>query len=139
MYFIIGFPSSHRQHDSIWVIVERMTKLAHFLPLKTSYYVEDYDRLYIKQVIRLHGVPISIISDIGTYFNAQFFKSFQKGLGSEISLSTTFHPQTDGQVERTIQTLADMLRDSVIDFNGNQDYYLPLIEFTYNNIYHSSM
>ncbi|WMV23522.1 hypothetical protein MTR67_016913, partial [Solanum verrucosum] len=81
------------------------------------------------------GVPVSIISNRG----AQFWKSFQNGLGSKVNLSTAFHPQTDGQAERTIQTLEDILRACVIDFKGNWDDHLPLIEFAYNNSYHSSI
>ncbi|WMV07964.1 hypothetical protein MTR67_001349 [Solanum verrucosum] len=139
MDFITGLPRSRRQHDSIWVIVDRMTKLAHFLPVKTTNSAEDYAKLYIQEVVRLHGVPVSIISDRGAPFTTQFWKSFQKGLGSKVNLSTVFHHQTDGQAERTIQTLEDMLRACVIDFKGNWDDHLPLIEFAYNNSYHSSI
>ncbi|KAH0776452.1 hypothetical protein KY290_007863 [Solanum tuberosum] len=139
MDFITELPRSRRQHDSIWVIVDRMTKSAHFLLVKTTHSAEDYARLYIQDVVRLHGVSIFIISDRGAQFTAQFWKSFHKGLGSKVNLSTAFHPQTDGQVERTIQTLEDMLRACVIDFKGNWDDHLPLTEFAYNNNYHSSI
>ncbi|WMV23870.1 hypothetical protein MTR67_017255 [Solanum verrucosum] len=116
-----------------------MTKLAHFLPVKTTHSTEDYAKLYIQEVVRLHGVPVSIISYRGAQFTAQFWKSFQKVLGSKVNLSTVFHPQTDGQAECTIQTLEDMLRACVIDFKSNWDDHLPLIEFAYNNSYHSSI
>ncbi|WMV25861.1 hypothetical protein MTR67_019246 [Solanum verrucosum] len=139
MDFITGLPKSRRPHDSIWVIVDRMTKSAHFLPVKTTNTAEDYAKLYVQEIMRLHGVPISIISDRGAQFTAQFWKSFQKDMGSKVNLSTTFHPQIDGQVERTIQTLEDMLRACVIDFKGNWDGHLPLVEFSYNNNYHSSI
>ena len=76
MDFITGLPRSRRQHDSIWVIVDRMTKSAHFLPVKTTHSVEDYAKLYIKEIVKLHGVPVSIISDRGAQFTAQFWKSF---------------------------------------------------------------
>jgi len=89
--------------------------------------------------VKLHGVPLSIISDRDTQFTSQFWKSFQKGLGTKVKLSTTFHPQKDDQVECTIQTLEDMLRACVIDFKGNWDDHLPLIEFAYNNSHHSSI
>ncbi|WMV40816.1 hypothetical protein MTR67_034201 [Solanum verrucosum] len=135
MDFITGLPRSHRQHDSIWVIVDRMTKSAHLLLVKTTHSAKNYARLYIQEIVRLHGVPVSIISDRG----AQFWKSFQKGLGSKVNLSTAFHPHTDGQVEHTIQTLEDMFRVCVIDFKGNWDDHLPLIEFAYNNRYNSSI
>ncbi|WMV32426.1 hypothetical protein MTR67_025811 [Solanum verrucosum] len=116
-----------------------MTKWAHFLPVKVSYLVEDYAELYLREMVKLHGVTLSIISNRGTQFTSQFQKSFQKGFGTRVKLSTAFHPQTDGQVERTIKTLEDMLRACVIDFKGNWDDPLPLIEFAYNNNYHSSI
>ncbi|KAH0681196.1 hypothetical protein KY284_022281 [Solanum tuberosum] len=139
MDFVTGLPRSFRKFDSIWVIVDRLTKSAHFLPVKTTYTVEEYARLYIKEIVRLHGVPISIISDRGTQFTANFWKSFQKNLGTQVNLSTAFHPQTDGQPERTIQTLEDMLRACILDFKGSWDDHLPLIEFAYNNSYQSSI
>ena len=139
MDFITGLPRTQRKYDSIWVIVDRLTKSAHFLPVRTTYSAEDYARLYVREIVRLHGVPTSIISDRGAQFTANFWRSFQKGLGTQVNLSTTFHPQTDGQAERTIQTLEDMLRACIIDFKGSWDDHLPLIEFAYNNSYHSSI
>ena len=139
MDFITGLPRSRRKYDSIWVIVDSLTKSAHFLPVRTTYMAEDYAKLYLKEIVRLHGVPVSIISDRGTQFTAKFWGSFQEGLGTQVRLSMTFHPQTDGQAERTIQTLEDMLRACMIDFGGNWDDHLPLIEFAYNNSYHSSI
>ena len=82
MNFVIGLPPSRCHHDSIWVVVDRLTKSAHFLPVHTSYTAEDYARLYIRELVRLHGVPLSIISDRGTQFTLQFWKAFQKGLGT---------------------------------------------------------
>ena len=108
-----------------------MTKSAHFIPVKVSFSAEDYAKLYIREIVKLHGVPLSIIS--------QFWKSFQKGLGTKVNLSTTFHCKIDRVAECTIQTLEDMLRACVIDFKGNWDDYLPLIEFAYNNSFHSSI
>ena len=83
--------------------------------------------IYINEIVRLHGVPMSIISDRGLQFTSHFRKSFHKDLGTEVNLSTTFHPRTDGQAERTIQTLEDILRACVIDFKGSWDDHLPLI------------
>ena len=116
MDFITGLARTRRQHDSIWVIVDRMTKSSRFLAVKTTYSTDDYTMFYLTEIVRLHGVPLSIISDRGPQFTSRFRKSFKKGLGTEVNLSTTFHPQTDGQAERTIQTLEDMLRACVIDF-----------------------
>ncbi|WMV13936.1 hypothetical protein MTR67_007321 [Solanum verrucosum] len=116
-----------------------MTKSGYFIPVKVSFLVEDYAKLYIRQIVKLHGVHLSIISDRGTQFTSHFWKLFQKGLGTKVKLSTVFHPQTDGQQECTIQKLEDMLRERVIDFKGNWDDLLPLIEFASNNSYHSSI
>ncbi|XP_070046842.1 uncharacterized protein [Nicotiana tomentosiformis] len=139
MDFITGLPRSNRKFDSIWVIVDRLTKSAHFLLVRSTYTAEDYAKLYIKEIVRLHGVPVSIISDRGAQFTAHFWRSFQRGLGTQVNLSTAFHPQTDGQAERTIQTLEDMLRVCVLDFKRSWDEHLPLVEFAYNNSYHSSI
>ena len=139
MDFITVLPKSRSQHDSIWVIVDRMTKSAHFLLVKTTYSGKDYAKLYLQEVVRLHGVPISIISDRGDEFTAQFWKSFQICLGSKVNLNTDFHPQTDGQAEHTIKTLEDMLRACVIDFKGNWYDHIFVIESAYNYSYHSSI
>ncbi|WMV51220.1 hypothetical protein MTR67_044605 [Solanum verrucosum] len=118
MDFVVGLPRTRRQHDSIWVIVDRLTKSAHFLPVKVSYSAENYSKLYIKEIVKLHGAPLPIISDRGAQFTSHFWRSLQSGLDNQVKLSTAFYPQTDGQVERTIQTLEDMLRACVIDFKG---------------------
>ena len=120
-------------------MVDRSTKFAHFLSVHNSYTAEDYARLYIRELVRLHGVPLSIISDRGTQFTLQFWKAFQKGLGTQVLLSFAFHPHTDGQAERTIQFLEDMLRACTLEFKGNWNDHLPLIEFAYNNSFHSSI
>ena len=125
MDFITGLPRSYKQPDSIWVIIGRMTKSAHFLRVKTTYLAEDYATLYVQEVVRLHGVQVSIISDRGAELTAQFWKSYQKGLGSKVNLRIAFHPQTDGEAEHTIQTLEDMLRACVIDFKGSWDDHVP--------------
>ncbi|WMV49722.1 hypothetical protein MTR67_043107 [Solanum verrucosum] len=109
MDFIIGLPRTRRQHDSICVIVDKVTKSVRFLAVKTTNSVEDYAKLYINSIVRLHGVPLSI------------------------------RGPTDGQAERTIHTLEDMLRACMIDFKGSWDDHLPLIKFAYNNSYHYSI
>ncbi|PHT28943.1 hypothetical protein CQW23_31467 [Capsicum baccatum] len=130
---------SRNQYDSIWVIVDRLTKSTHFLPVRTNYSEEVYAKIYIEDIDRLHGAPVSIISDRGTQSSFQFWRPFQKGLGTQVNFSTTFHSQTDSQDERTIQTLKDMLRSCVIDFKGSWIDHLPLVEFAYNNSYHTSI
>ncbi|GKE03864.1 putative reverse transcriptase domain-containing protein, partial [Tanacetum coccineum] len=95
--------------------------------------------LYLNEIVARHGVPISIISDRNSRFTSRFWQSMQEALGTRLDMSTAYHPQTDGQSERTIQTLEDMLRACVLDFEGSWDVHLPLVEFSYNNSYHSSM
>ncbi|KAI3825406.1 hypothetical protein L1987_06889 [Smallanthus sonchifolius] len=126
-------------YDTIWVIVDRLTKSAHFLPIKETDKTEKLTRLYIKEIVARHGVPVSIISDRDSRFMSRIWRSLQEALGTRLDMSTAYHPQTDGQSERTIQTLEDMLRACVIDFGGNWDTHLPLAEFSYNNSYHTSI
>ena len=136
MDFGVGLPRSRRQHDSIWVIVDRVTKSAQFIPVKCSYRAEDYASLYIDEIVIWHGIPLSIISDRRAQFTSHLWRSFLKSFGTQVKLCTVFHPQIDGVVECTIQTLEDMLRACVIDFRDSLDDHLPLLEFSYNNIYH---
>ncbi|GJZ50177.1 putative reverse transcriptase domain-containing protein [Tanacetum coccineum] len=101
--------------------------------------METLTRLYIKEIVSRHGVPISIISDRDSHFTSRFWQSLQSALGTQLDMSTTYHPETDGQSERTIQTLKDMLRACVIDFGKGWEKHLPLVEFSYNNSYHASI
>lgn len=139
MDFITKLPRTPRGYDSIWVIVDRLTKSAHFIPIREDYQVSKLAEIYTREVVRRHGVPTSIISDRDSRFNSHFWQSFQKHFGTKALLSTAYHPQTDGQSERTIQTLEDMLRACIIDFRGSWEDHLPLVEFAYNNTYHSSI
>ncbi|GKC97688.1 putative reverse transcriptase domain-containing protein [Tanacetum coccineum] len=139
MDFVTKLPRTSSGHDTIWVIVDRLTKSAHFLPMREDYKMERLARLYLNEIVARHGVPISIISDRDSRFTSRFWQSMQEALGTRLDMSTAYHPQTDGQSERTIQTLEDMLRACVLDFRGSWDVHLPLVEFSYNNSYHSSM
>ncbi|GJV11263.1 putative reverse transcriptase domain-containing protein [Tanacetum coccineum] len=121
------------------VIVDRLTKSAHFLPIREDYKMERLARLYLNEIVSRHGVPISIISNRDSRFTSRFWQSMQEALGTRLDMSMAYHPQTDGQSEHTIQTLEDMLRVCVIDFKGSWDVHLPLVEFSYNNSYHSSV
>ncbi|WMV32703.1 hypothetical protein MTR67_026088 [Solanum verrucosum] len=106
---------------SIWVTVDQMMKSTHFLPIKTLFFAGVYAMFYIKEIVRLRGVPFSIVSDRCTQYTSQFRKSFQKGLGTQVKLSMNFHHQSDGQAERTIQTLKYMFRACGSNFKGNLD------------------
>nr|GFA78555.1 putative reverse transcriptase domain-containing protein [Tanacetum cinerariifolium] len=113
MNFVTKLPRTSSGHDTIWVIVDRLTKSAHFLPMREDYKMDRLAKLYLNEIVARHGTCLD--------------------------MSTTYHPQTDGQSERTIQTLEDMLRACVLDFGGSWDVNLPLVEFSYNNRYHSSV
>ncbi|GKB00222.1 putative reverse transcriptase domain-containing protein [Tanacetum coccineum] len=139
MDFITKLPRSKSGHDTIWVVVDRLTKSAHFLAIREDYSMEMLARLYIDEIIARHGVPVLIISNRDGRFISCFWQTLQKALGTRLDMSTAYHPQTDGQSERTIQTLKDMLRACVIDFGGSWDVHLLLAEFSYNNSYHSSI
>nr|GFA96343.1 reverse transcriptase domain-containing protein [Tanacetum cinerariifolium] len=124
-------------YDTIWVSVDRLTKSAHFLPMREDDSMDKLTKLYMKEVVTRHGIPISIISDRDPRFASNFWRAFQKALGTRLDMSTAYHPETDGQSERTIQTLEDMLRACVIDFGNGWERHLPLVEFSYNNSYHA--
>ncbi|CAG7885533.1 unnamed protein product [Brassica rapa] len=139
MDFISGLPGAPgRGNDAIWVI-DRLTKSAHFLLMKLTDKVETLAELYLKEIVKLHGVTANIVSDRDPRFTAKFWRPFQQALGTDLHMSTVFHPETDGQTERTIRTLEDLLRLCILDWNGPWDKFLPLIEFSYNNSYHSSI
>ncbi|CAA7027622.1 unnamed protein product [Microthlaspi erraticum] len=140
MDLITGLPVARgRMNNSIWVIVDRLTKVAHLLAIRDSDKVETLAELYINQIVRLHGVPADIVSDRDPRFTAKFWRALQGALGTVLNLSTAFHPETDGQTERTIRTIEDMLRLCILDWAGVWEDYLPLIEFSYNNSYHTSI
>lgn len=139
MDFLTGLPRSRRGFDSIWVVVDRLTKSAHFLPVKTTYSIDQYARLYVDEIIRLHGAPVSIVSDRDPKFTSRLWPSVQRAMGTGLKFSTSFHPQTDGQSERAIQLLEDMLRACVLDFKGSWDDFVSLMEFAYNNSYQASI
>ena len=139
MDFVVGLPRTPKGLDSIWVIVDRLTKSAHFIPVNIKYFLESLTSLYVSEIVRLHGVPSSIVSDRDPRFTSRFWESLHKALGTKLRLSSSYHPQTDGQTERTIQSLEELLRACVLEQRGSWDNFLPLIEFTYNNSFHSSI
>ncbi|GJV15523.1 putative reverse transcriptase domain-containing protein [Tanacetum coccineum] len=139
MDFITKLPKTVNGYDTIWVIIDRLTKSAHFLPMREIDPMEKLMKLYMKEVVTRHGVPVSIISDRDGRFTSLFWKALHKALGTRLDMSTAYHPQTNGQSERIIQTLEDMLRACVLDFGKSWDRHLPLVEFSYNNSYHTSI
>ncbi|KAJ0636963.1 putative nucleotidyltransferase, Ribonuclease H [Helianthus annuus] len=139
MDFVTGLPRSQRGNDTIWVIVDRLTKSAHFLAIKETDKFSTLADVYLKEVVSRHGVPTSIISDRDARFTSELWQAMHKSFGSRLDMSIAYHPQTDGQSERTIQTIEDMLRACVIDFGNGWENHLPLVEFSYNNSYHTSI
>nr|GEZ36626.1 putative reverse transcriptase domain-containing protein [Tanacetum cinerariifolium] len=128
MDFVTKLPKTATEQDMIWVIVDRLTKSAHFLPMREDDTLEKLTRQYLKEVVSRHGVPVLIISDRDGRFTLHFWKSLNKALGTRLDMSTAYHPETDGQSERTIQTMEDMLRACVLDFGKGWDKHLPLAE-----------
>jgi hypothetical protein len=139
MDFIVGLPLTARKKDSIWVIVDRLTKTSHFIVVHTTYSVQQYAELYMDQIVCLHGILKTIISDRGTQFLARFWEQLHECLGTKLIRSSSYHLQTDGQTERINQILEDMLRESILHFDKSWDKCLSLVEFSYNNIYQASL
>ncbi|GJZ00020.1 putative reverse transcriptase domain-containing protein [Tanacetum coccineum] len=133
MDFVTKLPKTSNGYDTIWVIIDPLTKSAHFLPMRENDSMDKLARLYFKEVVTRHGIPVSIICDRDGRFTSNFWRAYQKALGPCLDMSTEYHLQTDRQSERTIQTLEDMLRTCVIDFGNGWERHLPLIEFLYNN------
>ena len=118
MDFVSRLPCTSSGCNAIWVIVDRLTKTAHFLPIKKTYSMDKLARLYVNRIVCLHEAPVSIVSDRGATFTSVFWQELHKAMGTRLDFSTAFHPQTDGQSERTIQTIEDILRMCVMDFGG---------------------
>ncbi|GJZ59465.1 putative reverse transcriptase domain-containing protein [Tanacetum coccineum] len=116
MDFVTGLPTTQKRHDAIWVVVDRLTKSAHFLPIWKNYDISKLAEIFRQEIVRLHGIPTSIVSDKDPKFTSHFWKGLQKAWGTRLKFSTAFHPQTDGQSERTIQTLEDMLRACALEW-----------------------
>ncbi|KAL0544266.1 hypothetical protein IC582_019379 [Cucumis melo] len=139
MDFITELPKTLKGYTVIWVVVDRLTKSAHFVLGKSTYTASKCGQLYMMEIVRLHGVPVSIISDRDARYTSKFWKGLQLALGTRLDFSTAFHSQTDGQTERLNQVLEDMLRACVLEFSGSWDSHLHLMEFAYNNSYQATI
>ncbi|GJT92332.1 putative reverse transcriptase domain-containing protein [Tanacetum coccineum] len=139
MDFISKLQRTSSGYDSIWVIVDRLTKSAHFILMNGKFNMERLTRLYLKEIVCRHEVPVSIISDLDPRFASGFLEIPSKVIGTNLDMSTAYHLETNGQSERTIPTVEDMLRACVIDFCSDWDKHLPLAKFSYNNSYHTSI
>src|SRR3954466_12276927 len=138
MDFIIGFPSLQKNNNAIFVVIDNLSKVAHFFPVKDSISAAQLEDLYTARVVSLHGIPKRISSDRGSLFTSKFWQAFQKAIGTTVVFSTAYHPQTSGQVERVNQILKNMLRACVISFGMKWEDCLPYAEFSYNKRYQVS-
>ncbi|WVZ52960.1 hypothetical protein U9M48_003958 [Paspalum notatum var. saurae] len=137
--FIMGLPRTQKGYNSIWIVVDRLTKVAHFIPVNTTYSGAKLAELYISRIVCLHGVPKTIISDRGSQFTSRFWEQLHDSLDTKLRFSTAYHPQTDGQTERTNQILEDILRACTIQYGTSWDKCLPYAEFSYNNSNQASL
>jgi hypothetical protein len=126
MDFVTGLPLTQDKKDAIWVVVDRLTKSAHFIPINIRDSVGKLTKIYTQEVVRLHGIPSRIVSNKDLRFTSRFWKQFQDSMGTNLKFSTTVHPQTDGQSERVIQILEDMLRACILDFGEQWNTSLPM-------------
>jgi transposase InsO family protein len=139
MDFIVGLPRTRAEYDSIWVIVDCLTNVAHFILVKTTYSGAKLVELYMLRIVCLHGVPKNIVSDRGSRFTSMFWEKIHESINTKLNFSSAYHPQTDGQTERTNQILEDMLRACALKYGKSWDKSLPYAEFSYNNSYQASI
>jgi hypothetical protein len=137
--FIVGLPRTQAGYDSIWVIVDKLTKVAHFILVKTTYSRATLAELYMPRIVCLHGVPKKIVFDRGSQFTSKFWEKLNESMDTKLNFSSTYHPQTDGQIARTNQLLQDMLRACALNYGKSWDKSLPYAEFSYDNSYRASI
>jgi transposase InsO family protein len=139
MNFIMGLLRTQSGYDSIWVIVDRLVKVAHFIPVKTTYSGPQLAELYMSRIVCLHGVPKKIVYDRGTQFTSRFWERLHGTLDTKLRFSSAYHPQTDGQIKKVNQLLEDMLRACALQYGRSWDKSLLYAEFSYNNSYQESL
>ncbi|GJP75156.1 hypothetical protein CLOP_g5639, partial [Closterium sp. NIES-67] len=132
MDFVTGLPALSSGNDAVLAVVHRLTKMEHFAPCRTTIIAEETARLFISTVVHLYGIPAAIISDRDTKFTSKFWQDTWARYGTRLQFSSTYHPQTDGQTERTNQTMEQLIRTNCPDRNKWEDV-LPMLEFSYNN------
>ena len=133
MDFIVGLPRTQSRYDSICIAVDHLRKVAHFIPVKTTYTGAKFAKLYISRIAYLHGVPKQIVSDRGPQVTSKFWEKLHKSMDTILKFSSAFHTQTDGQTESVNQILEDMLRACALQYKKSWEKCLPYAEFSYNN------
>jgi len=136
--FITGLPKNAKENDSIMVVVDKLSKAAHFIPIKSTFKAVNIVEFFMKEIFRIHGIPKMVISNRDAKFTGNFWKALFKGLDTQLNFSTVFHPQTDGQTEWVNRILEDMLRMYVMNQPKKWEEYLHLVEFAYNNHFQAS-
>jgi hypothetical protein len=139
MDFIVGLPTTQSGYDSIWVIIDHFSKVAHFISVKTTYKGAKFAELYITRIVCLHRVPKNIVSDRGTQFTSRFWEKLHETMDTRLNFSLTYHLQMDGQTERANQILEDMLRDCALKDSKSWVKCLTYAEFSYSNSYQKSL
>jgi hypothetical protein len=137
--FIVGLPHTQAGYDSIWVIVDQLTKVTHFIPVKITYSGARLAELYMSRIVCLHRVPKKIVSDRGSQFTSKFWEKLGETMDIELHFRSAYHPQTDDQTKKTNQILEDMLRACALKYGKSWDKSLPYAEFSYNNSYQASI
>jgi hypothetical protein len=126
-------------HQTSMLVVDKLTKAAHFIPVKLTHKATNIVDIYMREIARLHGIPKTIVFDRDPKFTSNFWKGLFNGFGTNLNFSTTYHPELDGQRERVNQVIEDMLMMYVMDKPSKWEYYLHLLEFSYNNGYQTSL
>jgi hypothetical protein len=139
MDFIVSLPKTQLGYDSIWVIVDRLTKVTHIIPIKTTYSGPQLAKLYTSRIVCSHGVLKKIVSDIGTQFISKFWERLHETVDTQLRFNSSYHPQTDGQTKRVSQILEDMLRACALQYGRSWDKSLSYVEFSYSNNYQESL
>ena len=136
MDFITGLPKTTGNFDSIFVVVDKLTKVAHIIPVKTIATAVDIAHIFVKEIVKLHGIPAIIVSNWDAKFTSRFWQAMFQFLGTQLNLSSSYHPQIDGQTKRVNQVIEDMLRSYCNQQPNLWIKYLPLVEFVYNSLHH---
>jgi transposase InsO family protein len=121
MDFIVGLPRTQAGYDSIWVVADQLTKAAHFIPVTTTYSGAKLAELYMSRIMCLHGVPKKTVSDRGSQFTSKFWEKLHESMDTKLNFSSAYHPQIDGQMERTNQIIEDMLRACALKYGKSWD------------------
>jgi hypothetical protein len=137
--FIVGLLRTQSGYNFIWVIIDQLAKVAHFIPIKTTYPGPQKAELYMSKIVCLHGVPKKIVSDRGTQFTSRSWERLHETLDTQLDFSSAYHPQTDGQTERVNQILEDIPRACALQYGRSWDKSLSYAEFSYNNSYQESL